>query len=292
MENSDTEIDISGFQTTEELKAALIATFAPELEELDIAKLRFVMYCRKSTTGDEKQERSIEDQKADNFDAVKRLGINVVGIVEERESAKAPHIRPKFREMIKDLKKGRYNAVLSYHPDRLSRNSLDSGELIWMLEEGVIRSFQFATFSFENSPMGKMLLGMSFVLSKQYTDHLREVVMRGQRRSVLEGRYIHTPKQGYYKDTAHRLHPDGENWTLIKEAFAMRIAGKSLQAITDFLNRKHYTRAPALGKDRNEKYFIDTNRVSELLRAPFTAAYSSSEPTSSTSRTSTTSCRC
>lgn len=167
------------------------------------------------------------------MDAAKRLGINIIDIVEERVSAKSPEIRPKFREMLKDIEKGRYNAVLSYHPDRLSRNSLDSGLLIWMLEQGVIRSFQFATFSFENSPMGKMLLGMSFVQSKQYTDHLREVVMRGQRRSVLEGKYIHMPKQGYYKDIAQRLQPDGENWTPIKEAYQMRLSGKSLQDIVN-----------------------------------------------------------
>jgi site-specific DNA recombinase len=262
------ENDLSDIQTADELKAALIAALSPELAELDIKTLKFALYCRKSTSGDEKQERSIEDQKADCLDAAARLGINVVEVIEERESAKAPHIRPRFRYMLDGLKKGCINGVLSYHPDRLSRNSLDSVELIWMLEEGVIRSFQFATFSFENSPMGKMLLGMSFVLSKQYTDHLREVVMRGQRRSILDGKYIHTPKHGYYKDITQRLRPDDQNWNFIKEAFVMRMTGKSLQAISDHLNHKGYTRAPAIGKERIKKYTIDTNRVSEFLRDP------------------------
>ena len=271
METIETdELNLEGITTTEELKATLIAALSPEFEELDVTKLKFVMYLRKSTTGDEKQERSIEDQKADCLDAADRLGIIIKpeDVVIEQESAKAPFIRTKFRKMVDDLKRGKYQGVLSYHPDRLSRNSLDSGELIWLLEEGIIRSFQFATFSFENSPMGKMLLGMSFVLSKQYTDHLREVVMRGQRRSVQEGRYIHVPKHGYQKDITQRLRPDGENWTLIKQAFTMRAEGNSLQAIVDFLNKTKYTRAPSIGKERNLKYTIDTNRVSELLRDP------------------------
>lgn len=129
---TENEIDISGIQTTEELKAELIETLSPELAAPDIIKLKFCIYLRKSTNSADKQERSIEDQKADCLDAAGRLAITIdpKDIIEERENAKALNIRTIFRKMIDDLKKGRYNTVLSYYSDRLSRNSLGSGESI------------------------------------------------------------------------------------------------------------------------------------------------------------------
>lgn len=179
--------------TPKELHDALVAFHKPEETKIiDITKLKFAMYCRKSTTSDERQERSISDQKLDCLDAAKRLGIpqTHITVIEEQESAKEPDIRPKFKLMIEDIKRGKYEAVLTWHPDRLARNMADAGKIIDLLDKKIIKNLSFATFSFEDTPMGKMLLGISFVLSKQYSDHLSEVVQRGQRRALEEGKYI------------------------------------------------------------------------------------------------------
>ncbi len=239
---------------------------------IDITKLRFVMYVRKSTTSDERQERSIPDQKLDCFDAAKRLGIpeSHITVVEEQESAKEPDIRDKFKKMIEAIKLGKYDAILTWHPDRLARNMADAGKIIDLLDKKIIKNLSFATFSFEDTPMGKMLLGISFVLSKQYSDHLSEVVQRGQRRALEEGKYIHIAKHGYYKDPNDHLRPDGEYWVMVKRAFELRAEGKTQEEVAEFLNKSRYTRAPTEGEVR-KPYHMTINKVANILHDPIYA---------------------
>ena len=256
--------------TPKELYEALIALHKPkEADNVDITKLRFVLYARKSTTSDERQERSITDQKSDCFDAAKRLGIPFghITVVEEQESAKEPNIRDHFNQMLEDIKRGKYDAILTWHPDRLARNMADAGRIIDFLDKKIIKNLSFATFSFEDTPMGKMLLGISFVLSKQYSDHLSEVVQRGQRRALEEGKYIHTAKHGYYKDPNGYLRPDGEFWVLVKKAFELRAEGKTQEEVAAFLNKCRYTRASSDG-DKRKPYHMTVNKVSVMLRDP------------------------
>ena len=246
----------------------LLSVINPATEE--VAK-KYVIYARKSTKGDERQERSIEDQISDCFELqVKRNDLNVVETIRERYSAKEPG-RPLFKEMMDGLNTGKYNSVLAWHPDRLSRNMKDAGEIIYMLEIGVIKDLRFATYTFEDSPMGKMLLGMSFVMSKQYSDHLSETVTRGQKKIIQGGQYIHVPKHGYKFNKSGYLVPDGLNWTIIQNAFGMRQRGVGLQKITDYINSSGYLRAPSKRKRRKKTYTIDQKRVSNLLRDTFYA---------------------
>ena len=255
--------------TTGQLAEALKQTLLDAEPVIDITKLKFVLYVRKSTSGDEKQERSLEDQIADCIEMqINKNNLNLVEIVREKESAKAPGIRPKFKKMLEDIQRGKYDAVLAWHPDRLARNMKDAGEIIYLLEENIIKDLRFATFTFENSPMGKMLLGMSFVLSKQYSDHLREQVLRGQKRSTQAGLSIHTPKQGYYKDINKRLRPDGDNWLLIKRAFEMRLEGQNYKAIEKYLNENKYTRAPVANRERNMHYKVVDNTLTVMFSDP------------------------
>ena len=48
----------------------------------------------------------------------------------------------------------------------------EAGEVIDLLDKRVIKDLQFKSFSFSNDTSGKMLLGITFVLSKEYTAKL------------------------------------------------------------------------------------------------------------------------
>jgi hypothetical protein len=65
--------------------------------------------------------------------------------------------------------------LLSYAPDRQCRNILEGGELINCVDEELI-DLKYTNFHFENNAAGKMMLGMRFVFSKQYSDKLSEVI--------------------------------------------------------------------------------------------------------------------
>ena len=236
-------------------------------EGFDSSNLRYFLYARKSTTGEDRQERSIEDQITDCMERViKPAGLQVVAVIEEKYSAKEPDTRPKFRAMINDIKAGKANGIISWHPDRLSRNMKEAGEIIDLVDKSVIRDLKFATSTFENTPTGKMTLGISFVLSKQYSEHLSESVTRGNRRKTEDGRYLGKFKHGYYIDEYRRLIPDGENLAVIREVFERRLSGQTQVDIVKWLNGTYYTIRRY--QKQPERYVWDKDAVSKVLRDP------------------------
>ena len=255
------------------LKSILEKTLDLAVDSFDVASLKYVIYARKSTTDETRQERSIIDQVADCTELVKKHGLNVVKVIREAESARESGIRTEFDQMINDLQAGKYQGIITWHPDRLARNMKDAGALMDLLDKKILKDLKFCTFSFENSPMGKMLLGISFVLSKQYTDHLSESVKRGINHSIAEGKWVGKSKHGYFIDANKYLRPDGENWKLIKEAFQMRLNHAGLTNIVDYLNAHRYSKAttpytPSTSR-RPFKFTIQT--LSSLFKDPFYA---------------------
>src|SRR3989344_6718731 len=192
---------------------------------IDFTKLKYVLYVRKSSVDGERQIRSIPDQIAECQQLARRLGLNIVEVLEESQSAKKPNIRPVFRQMLTNIKKGIYDAILAWNPDRLARNMLEGGEIINMIDDEQLVDLKFVTNYFTKDANGKMLLGMAFVLSKQYSDDLSQKVGRAVRLRFAEGK-TPTPKYGYLNEELI-YSPDGNNFKLVKEAWVMRKTGQS-----------------------------------------------------------------
>jgi len=211
-------------------------------EQIDITKLRYVLYARKSTDDPKRQLRSIPDQIDECMAMAERVGIKVVAVIREERSAKIPNRRPKFNQMLKDLRSKKYDAILSWHPDRLARNMKEGGEIIDMVDEEVIIDMKFVTHHFTPDANGKMLLGMAFVLSKQYSDKLSQDVTRGVKRGLKQGKSAGTPKHGYIRGEDGVYQTDGKNFELICDAWNMRKAGKSLASIAEYMNDEGYYR--------------------------------------------------
>lgn len=251
--------------TKEELLELLNSITESKNETTPKEPYRYVLYVRKSTDDKDKQVRSLPDQISDCREYAEENKLNIVKTIAESESAKEPDIRPKFREMLDGFKTRKYDGLLAWHPDRLARNMKEAGELIDLIDKGVIKDLKFKSFSFENTPSGKMLLGITFVLSKHYSDHLSENVSRGNRKSIEEGSYINTPPHGYYKNAQQHLIPDGENYALIKKAFGLRVEGKTLDEIAEFLNEGGYSVPRKKGR---KVYKMTKQRVSKFLDNP------------------------
>lgn len=261
-----------GSLTTQDLMS-LFKVIQDEGEEKDTTKYRYVIYARKSSESEEKQIRSLGDQVIECEKLAQNKSLNLLkspfSPVEEKQSAKEPDIRPKFRKMLEDIKKGKYEGIIAWHPDRLARNMKDAGEIIDLIDKQIIKDLQFVSFTFENSTAGKMLLGISFVLSKQYSDKLSDDIRRGTRRSVEEGKYLSKAKHGYYRDRNQMLRPDGNNYVLLKNAWQLRLEGKIQEEIANYLNKEGYKRSEGVG-DIKHKQFKMTNKVlSDIFRDSF-----------------------
>jgi DNA invertase Pin-like site-specific DNA recombinase len=236
-------------------------------EQAPVEDIKYALYARKSTTSEDRQERSIDDQVAECMRLqVQPHGLNVTKVIKESASAKSSGTRYHFRELIKDIENGKVTGLIAWHPDRLARNMKEAGELIDLLAKGMLKDLRFATFTFENNPTGKMLLGISFVLSQQYSDHLSESVNRGIKRTTEGGQYLGAMRQGYYITDNRELRPEEGFYSIMQEAFRKRLAGETQLSIVKWLNRRDFR-----VRRRNaslKPYTWDKDALSKVFRDP------------------------
>src|SRR3989344_3271574 len=132
--------------------------------------IKYIAYCRKSTDEKDKQVLSIEAQIAELKEFAKRDNLTVSEFITEAKTAKVPG-RGQFELVLKKIEKGEANGILSWHPDRLARNSIDGGKIIYFLDTGKLLDLKFPSFWFENTPQGKFMLNIAFGQSKYYIDN-------------------------------------------------------------------------------------------------------------------------
>ncbi|HAW07595.1 MAG TPA: hypothetical protein DCW42_00225 [Bacteroidetes bacterium] len=92
------------------------------------------LYCRKSTDEADRQVLSIEAQKAELHEFAIKEQLNIVGTFIESQTAKEPG-RPIFNQMLEKIEAGVAQGILAWHPDRLARNSIDGGKIIYLLNK-------------------------------------------------------------------------------------------------------------------------------------------------------------
>lgn len=194
-------------------------------QELRREDLKYVIYLRKSNDeSSDKQTKSIGDQLSDIKDKIlDPLKITNYDIIREDWSARTANTRQEFKRMIPLLENGYYQGLIAWHPDRLARNMLEGGLIIDMWDRRAIKDLLFAMASYENNANGKMMLGITFALSKQYSEHLSESVLRGYEKRVNEGKYLGKLVHGYKILTDGTLDPDGDNWLIFQQALRKRL---------------------------------------------------------------------
>ncbi len=235
-------------------------------------KLIYFLYVRKSTDVEDKQVLSIAAQIAELKEFAARMGIYIIEVVIEKQTAKKPG-RPKFNKMLERIEAGKANGILAWMPDRLSRNSIDSGKIIYMLDEHVLLDLKFPHFWFENTPQGKYMLANEFNASKQYVDNLSLNTKRGLRQMVRDGRYPRGAPLGYYNDLRTKtIKIDRKTAPIVREAFELYARGdKRLDEIADFLYRGGIQTKQGMirGKKTTGSKPHSRTRVTRMLSNPF-----------------------
>ena len=131
-------------------------------------KPKYFLYARKSTEDDDKQVMSIEAQLFELREFARKENLEILAEFQESKSAKTPG-RPIFNEMMTRIEAGEAIGILAWHPDRLARNSIDGGRVIYAVDTERIVSLRFPTFWFEPTPQGLFMLQVAFGQSKYGT---------------------------------------------------------------------------------------------------------------------------
>ncbi|MGA2439936.1 MAG: recombinase family protein [Tepidisphaeraceae bacterium] len=195
---------------------------------------KFFIYARKSTESEDRQIRSIGDQLAELREVARRDGLTIHDTLVEMQSAKIPG-RPVFNEMIARIEAGEATGILAWHPDRLARNSVDGGRIVYLVDTGKIKELKFPTFWFEPTPQGKFMLSIMFGQSKYYVDSLSENIRRGQRQKLKNGIMPGATPTGYLNDRMTRtVVIDPVRAPLVRKAFELYATGDyTLDRITE-----------------------------------------------------------
>lgn len=189
---------------------------------------RVCMYLRKSRA-DEEAERYSEGETLSKhrktlLKSAKNMDLNIVKIREEIVSGESLVHRPQMLELLKEVEKGLYEAVLCMDMDRLGRGN--------MQEQGLI----LETFKKSNTKIitPRKTYNLRDEFDEEYSEFeafmarkelkiINRRLQRGRIRSVEEGNYIGTlPPFGYlihYEGKSRTLKPHPEQADVVKLIF-------------------------------------------------------------------------
>lgn len=186
-------------------------------------RIKYVLYARKSTESDELQALSIDSQIKEMKQLAEREKLYIVDIKRESHSAKASGQRPVFQEILGDIRSGKYTGILTWAPDRLSRNAGDLGSLVDLMDQRKLIHIQTFTQKFTNDPSQKFLLMILCSQAKLENDNKSINVKRGLRARVEMGLWPCRPPTGYLssnsKDRKAVAEIDEERANIIRQVF-------------------------------------------------------------------------
>ncbi len=199
-------------------------------------KPKYFLYARKSTEDDDHQIMSIEAQLFELREYARRENLEILDEFQESKSAKKPG-RELFNQMMARIENMDGVGILAWHPDRLARNSVDGGRIIYAVDTTKIVSLRFPTFWFEPTPQGKFMLQVAFGQSKYYSDNLVENITRGIRQKVRRGEWLVRAPFGYMNNPKTRnIEPHPTKSRIVVKAFEEYAKGThTLDSISHFL---------------------------------------------------------
>jgi len=202
------------------------------------------LYARKSSESEDRQVNSIPSQKTEFEKIAKDLGLKIAVTLAESHSAKYPEKRPVFAQMIKMIERGEINSIMTWNPNRLSRNSVDTGKLIYLMDQGKLLEVRTPNQVFRNNPNDKFLLSLFCGQAKLENDNKGEDVKKGFRSRLAAGHPIGLVPEGYKnsqyrKKGANEALVDAERFPLVRRMWDLILTGNyNPQQILDIANNE------------------------------------------------------
>lgn len=158
---------------------------------------------------------------------------------EEGVSAKDTN-RPKFKEMIQDMKDGKINKIVVYKLDRLTRSIQDLENICKMLEEYNCDLESVAEEINTGNANGKFFIRMLTILAQLEIERTSERTKFGLIGAAKKGHISGQPALGYTKkDKSKKLVIDELESDVVKRIFSMYLEGSSVCHICEIFNEEN-----------------------------------------------------
>ena len=159
--------------------------------------MKYCLYARKSTESEERQVLSIDSQIKEMIQLAEREGLEIAEIKRESHSAKDTGQRPIFNEIIEEIQSGKFNGILTWAPDRISRNAGDLGRIVDLMDQKHLVEIRTFGQRFTNNPNEKFMLMILGSQAKLENDNRGINVKRGLRTRVEMGLWPGVAPLGY-----------------------------------------------------------------------------------------------
>lgn len=167
------------------------------IQEIVPTKVKYCLYARKSTESEERQVLSIDSQIKEMLQLANRECLEIVMMKRESHSAKETGQRPVFNEIVEEIREGKYNGILTWAPDRISRNAGDLGRIVDLMDSGKLEEIRTFGQKFGNNPNEKFLLMILGSQAKLENDNRGINVKRGLRTRAEMGLWVGMAPLGY-----------------------------------------------------------------------------------------------
>ena len=196
------------------------------------------LYPRVSTEDQSRYGHSLDEQE----ECLKKLcdfkGYEIYKIYrEEGVSAKSMN-RPKFQEMIEDMKNGKINKIIVYKLDRLTRSIQDLESICKMIEEYDCSLESVSEEINTDTATGKFFIRMTTILAQLEIERTSERTKFGLTGAAKKGHFSGKAPIGYRKINKELVIDDIES-EIVKDIFKSYINGLSVCAIAKQLNNKN-----------------------------------------------------
>lgn len=206
--------------------------------------VRYCLYSRKSSEAEERQALSIESQVKEMLAIAQRDNLNIVDVYRESHSAKDCGQRPVYNQLIADIKSGKFNGILVWHPDRLSRNAGDLGAVVDLLDQKKLIEIRTYSQRFTNNPNEKFLLMILGSQAKLENDNKSINVKRGLKTKCEMGLWPSVAPTGYLNSKIVNekgiVYIDQQRASIIKKMFEKSAEGWSGRKIFYWLKEINF----------------------------------------------------
>ncbi|MSU55312.1 MAG: recombinase family protein [Candidatus Taylorbacteria bacterium] len=192
-------------------------------------KIKYFLYVRKSSEGEERQVQSIPDQTDRLTKLAEEMKFEIVEILPESKSAKNPNNRPVFDKMLERIENGEADGILCWEINRLSRNPVDSGKIQWLLQQSVIKIIR--TINREYRPDDNaLLLSVESGSANQFILDLKKGVKRGIDSKLVKGMAPILAPLGYLNTKTETrgenyIVKDPERFPIIRKMWDLMLSG-------------------------------------------------------------------
>lgn len=211
--------------------------------------MNIAIYLRKSRADLEAEKNgefeTLDRHKSTLIKIAREKNLNIVEIKEELVSGESVVNRPKMKDLLNEVEKGFYDAVLVMDIDRLGRGNMqDQGLILDTFKESNTKIITPRKIYDLNNEFDEEYSEFEAFMARKELKLITRRMQRGRIKSIEEGKFIATnPPYGYkveYKNKNRYLVIDEDKAKIVKIIYKMYSEGNGANKIATYLNSFGY----------------------------------------------------